>query len=60
MERNCEFIRAKEGIRIKSVDCKVLGTMIIDLMRRKTMMKIVDENFIFIRRAINIRSSRKH
>ena len=52
MERNCEYIKVKEGVRVKSIDCKVMSTMLTDIMRRKTMMKVEDENFIFIRRAV--------
>lgn len=52
MERNSEYIKIKEGVKVKAVDCKVLSTMLTDLMRHKTMMKIEDENYIFIRRAV--------
>jgi hypothetical protein len=38
MERNSEFITVKEGVRVKSVDCKVMSTMLTDVIRRKTVM----------------------
>ena len=54
-ERNAEFIKVKDGVRIKSIDCKLLSTMVIDLMRHSIIQKVEDENYIFIRRARNIR-----
>jgi hypothetical protein len=54
-ERNSEFIRIKDGVRIKSLDCKLLSILLTDLMRHSMILKVEDENFIFVRRAINMR-----
>lgn len=55
MERNCDFIRVRDDSpRIKTVDCQVLFTMIQDALRYKTVLKVEDEDYIFIRRAIGI------
>lgn len=51
MEKNSEYIRIKEGVRVKAIDCKVFSIMITDLMRYYNILKIEDENYIFIRRA---------
>ena len=60
MERNSDFIRIYENNqRVKTVDCKIMYTMIADLFRYKTVMKVEDEDFIFVRRAINIKSQNK-
>jgi len=36
-----------------------MNTMISDLYRHAAVLKVEDEDFIFIRRAINIKSSKK-
>ena len=59
MERNSEFIKLKDNFRVKAVDCKVMGIMLNDLMRHKSVLKVEDEDFIFMRRAINIKSEQK-
>lgn len=57
MERNSDFIKIYENNqRVKTVDCKIMHTMIADLYRYKTVMKVEDEDFIFVRRAINVKS----
>ena len=56
LERNSEIIRIKSNMKIKSLDCKVLSIMLNDIMRHKTVLKIEDEDHIFIRRAISIKS----
>ena len=58
MERNCEYIRFDHSQRVKTVDCKVMHVAVADLLRHKTVMKIEDENYIFIRRAIGVRQLR--
>lgn len=44
---------------MKTVDCKIMHTMLQDLLRYKTVFKVVDEDFIFIRRAYNAKSLRE-
>ena len=39
--------------RIKSIDCKLVSVLIEDSLRAKTVDKIGDDNFIFIRRAVD-------
>lgn len=51
MERNADFIRVNDdNKRIKTIDCKIMFTMLQDLIRYNTFMKVVDDDFIFIRR----------
>ena len=57
MERNSEIIKIKEdNQRVKSIDCKIMNTMLQDLVRYNTVLKVGDEDFIFLRRAINVKS----
>ena len=58
LEKNSEFIRIKEGLRVKSLDCKLLSAMLSDLMRHNMILKVEDEHFIFIRRAIKTRQNK--
>ena len=39
--------------RIKSIDCKLMGVLIEDALRAKTVEQLNDDNFIFIRRAVD-------
>ena len=41
--------------RIKSIDCKLMSVLIEDALRAKTVEKISDENYIFIRRAVDVK-----
>ena len=59
MERNSEIIKLKEDYKVKAVDCKIMSLMLTDIMRHKTVLKVEDEDFIFIRRAINNKSEQK-
>lgn len=56
MDRNSEIVRVKDGVKVKAIDCKVLSIMLTDILRHKTVLKVEDEDFIFLRRAINIKS----
>lgn len=57
LEGNSDLIRISESNQIiKTVDCKILHTMISDLYRFKSVLKVVDEDYIFVRRAVNIKS----
>lgn len=56
MERSSEIIKVKENFKVKTVDCKVLSIMLNDIMHHKTVLKVEDEDYIFIRRALNIKS----
>lgn len=59
MERNSEIVRVREGMKVKTLDCKVLSIMMADILRHKTVMKVSDEDYIFLRRAINIKSMKQ-
>lgn len=39
--------------RVKSIDCKLMSTLLEDAIRAKTVEKLADDNFIFIRRAVD-------
>lgn len=41
---------------MKSIDCKIMSIMINDIIRQKTVLKIEDEDYVFIRRAFNQKS----
>jgi len=58
LEGNDEYIVYKKQ-RVKSIDCKVMNVLIEDVIRQKTMAKVEDENFIFIRRAVDVKSRKK-
>ena len=59
MEHNSEFVRVSESERVKAVDCKVLSIMFNDLLGHKTVQKVEDEDYIFVRRAHNLKSQGK-
>ena len=42
--------------KIKSVDCQVMSVLLDDVLRHKTVAKIEDENYIFIRRAMDVKT----
>ena len=42
--------------RVKSIDCQVMSVLFQDVLRHKTVSKLEDENFIFIRRAIDVKT----
>ena len=53
LERNSDFVRlSDQSPRIKTVDCYILYTMIQDAIRYKNVLKVEDEEYIFIRRAV--------
>jgi len=41
--------------RVQAVDCKVLSTLFEDACRYKAIAKVHNDNFIFIRRAVDVR-----
>jgi hypothetical protein len=53
MEKNSSFVRDSQKIKI--VDCHIMQTMLADLAAHKNILKVQDDDFIFIRRT----SSRK-
>ena len=58
LDKNSDFIKIFESNqRVKTIDCQVMHTMISDLYRFKTAMKVEDEDYIFVRRAINNKSN---
>lgn len=57
MERNSDYIRATEdSSRVKSIDCQIIHTMLQDALRHNTVLKVEDEDFIFVRRALSHKS----
>lgn len=55
MSSNNESIRLK-GHKIEAVDCNLLSVLIEDVIRHKTVEKMTDENYIFIRRAVDVKT----
>ena len=56
MENNSDFIRpTPESQRVKVVDCQVMNAMLQDLMAHKTVLKVKDEEYIFIKRSVNVK-----
>ena len=55
LEGNSEHIVFKKQ-RVKSIDCKVMSVLMEDVLRQKVMAKVEDDNFIFIRRAVDVKS----
>jgi hypothetical protein len=45
--------------RVKAVDCKVLAQLFEDALRQKSTLKIRDDNYIFIRRAVDIKTEQE-
>ena len=54
LEGNAEMVVFNKR-RIKSIDCKLMSVLIEDALRAKAVEKIADDNYIFIRRAVNAR-----
>ena len=52
LEGNAEMVVFNKR-RIKSIDCKLMSVLIEDALRAKTVEKLADDNFIFIRRAVD-------
>lgn len=52
LEGNAEMVVYNRR-RIKSIDCKLMSVLIEDALRAKTVEKLADDNFIFIRRAVD-------
>lgn len=42
--------------RVKSLDCQIVSVLFEDVLRHKTVAKVEDENFIFIRRAVDVKT----
>lgn len=60
MEKNSDLVKIYENnMRVKTLDCKIINTMLQDLIRYKTIQKVQDENFIFMRRALNEKQESK-
>jgi hypothetical protein len=56
MENNSDFIRpTPESPRIKVVDCQVMNSMLQDLLAHKTVLKVLDEEYIFIKRSVSVK-----
>mmetsp|Transcript_22975 Transcript_22975/g.22326 ORF Transcript_22975/g.22326 Transcript_22975/m.22326 type:complete len:208 (+) Transcript_22975:634-1257(+) len=58
MEKNSELVSVKDSQKIKAIDCKIFSAMLVDIMRHEMVLKVEDENYIFIRRARNLRQKR--
>ncbi len=60
MEKNSEYIRIYDrNQRVKTVDCKVLHAMVADVLHCKTVMKVQEDEFIFIRRSLNMKQQKE-
>ena len=55
MEQNCEQVVYNKQ-RVKSLDCQIMSVLFEDILRHKTVAKMDDENFIFIRRAMDMKT----
>jgi hypothetical protein len=56
MENNSDYIRpSPESQRVKVVDCQVMNAMLQDLMAHNTFLKIKDDEYIFIKRSVNVK-----
>ena len=55
MEGNSERVIYNKQ-RVKSIDCQVMSVLFEDVLRNKTVAKVEDENFIFIRRALDVKT----
>lgn len=42
--------------RVKSVDCQIMSVLFEDILRHKNVAKMEDENYIFIRRAMDVKT----
>ena len=51
MEKNSNYVRDSHRIRI--LDCHIMQTMLADLAAHKNILKVLDDDFIFIRRTSN-------
>lgn len=58
LERNSGIIKVRNDLKIKALDCKILSIMLTDIQRSGTVLKVEDEDFIFLRRALNVKSLR--
>ena len=52
LEGNAEMVVFNKR-RTKSIDCKLMSVLVEDALRSKTVEKLGDDNFIFIRRAVD-------
>ena len=53
LERNSDFIKLNDDTpRVKTIDCSIMSTMINDALRNKTVLKVEESDYIFIRRSI--------
>lgn len=52
---NSEMVRIDKQ-RVKAVDCKVISILVEDALRQKAVAKIRDDNYIFIRRAVDVQT----
>ena len=53
-EGNSEYIVFKKQ-RVQSVDCKVMSVLFEDVLRQKVIAKVEDDNYIFIRKSVNVK-----
>lgn len=51
MEKNSTYVRDSQ--RVKIVDCHIMQIILADLAAHKNILKVQDDNFIFIRRTTN-------
>ena len=48
MDKNAEIVTIEDGVRRKAVDCKLMSILLQDMLRHNTVLKIEDEDYIFI------------
>lgn len=55
LEGNSEKV-IYEKIKVKAIDCKILDVLFEDVLRQRTVAKIEDDNYVFIRRAMDAKT----
>ena len=53
-DQNSELVILNKT-RVKAIDCKVLSVLFEDARRFKAIAKVHNDNFIFIRRAVDVK-----
>lgn len=53
-DQNSELVILNKN-RVKAIDCKVLSVLFADARRYKAVAKVHNDNYIFIRRAVDVK-----
>ena len=59
LAHNYSLIRVRTDMKVKSLDCKMLSALLVDLQRHKLMLKVEDDGYVFVRRELDVKSLRK-